>query len=190
MRWHDQNETENPNHSNHRTEEQSAMKRRTVLAGVLPLLQGGRWLDRLLLVNKGAVVQKRFIGIAGEETTEIAVIDSDGTAVSSKHEGLLRESPGDISPEIANSLRETYDSIRFHITVRHHNDSPNMFSRTGTADYRTSRTIYSGAAVGDHISFQTSLLEENTIISLSCLASEKESLQPRCRVRVEDPTAE
>jgi hypothetical protein len=166
------------------------MKRRTVLAGVLPFLQGTRWVDQLLLVNQGEIVQKRFVGIAGGETTEIVVIDDDGATVSSKHEGLLGQSPEEISPAVATSLRETYDSIQFHITVNHHNSGLKLFSRTGTVDYRTSRALYSGTAVGDHISFQTSLLDGDTIISLSCLAKEKESLQRRCRVGVEDPTAE
>ncbi|EMA27155.1 hypothetical protein [Haloarcula japonica] len=166
------------------------MKRRTVLAGVVPFLQGGRWLDQLLLVNQGEIVQKRFVGIAGGETTEIAVTDDDGTTVSSEHEGQLGQSPAKISPEVATSLRETYDSIRFHVTVNHHNGSLKVFSRTGSVEYRISRALYSGIAVGDHISFQTSLLNSDTIISLSCLADQKESLQRRCRVGVEDPTAE
>ncbi|MDQ2074228.1 hypothetical protein RBH20_16950 [Haloarcula sp. H-GB4] len=166
------------------------MKRRTVLAGVLPFLQGTRWLDQLLLVNQGEVVQKRFVGIAEGETTEIAVIDDDETTVSSEHEGQLGQSPGEIPPEVATSIRKTYDSIQFHVTVDHHNSSFKLFSRTGTMDYRTSRALYSGTTVGDHISFQTSLLNGDTIISLSCLANEKESLQRRCRVGVEDPTTE
>lgn len=166
------------------------MKRRTVLAGVLPFLQGTRWLDRLLLVNQGEIVQKRFVGIAGGETTEIVVVDDDGTTVSSEHKGLLGQSPEEISPADATSLRETYDAIQFHVTVNHHSSSLELFSRTGTVDYRTSRALYSGTAVGDHISFQTSLLNGDTIISLSCLADEKEVLQRRCRVGVEDPTAE
>ena len=166
------------------------MKRRTVLAGVLPFLQGGRWLDQLLLVNQGEIMQKRFIGIAEGETTEIAVIDSDGTTVSSEHEGELGQSPGEISPEVATSLRETYGSIRFHVTVNHHSGSLKLFSRTGTVEYRASRALYTGTAVGDHISFQTSLLNGDVITSLSCLANEKESLQRRCRVGVEDPTEE
>lgn len=166
------------------------MKRRTVLAGVLPLLQGGRWLDRLLLVNQGEVLRKRFVGLTEEETTDIVVIDSDETTVSSRHEDLLGQSPGDVSAETASSLRELYDDVRFHMTVSHHEDGPNIFGRTGTTEYRASRTLYSGTAVGDHISFQTSLLEGDTIISLSCLASEKESLQRRCRVGAEDPTAD
>jgi len=190
MRWRDQNETDNPNQSIRRKEEHSAMKRRTVLAGVVPFLQVGRWLDQLLLVNQGEIVQKRFVGIAEGETTEITVTDDDGTTVSSEHEGQLGQSPAEISPEVATSLRERYDSIRFHVTVNHHNDSPKVFGRTGTIEYQTSRTLYSGIAVGDHISFQTSLLNANSIISLSCLANEKESLQRRCRVGVEDPTAE
>ncbi|WP_058992109.1 hypothetical protein [Haloarcula sp. CBA1127] len=166
------------------------MKRRTVLAGVVPFLQVGQWLDQLLLVNQGEIVQKRFVGIAKGETTEIAVTGDDGTTVSSEHEGQLGQSPGEISPEVATSLRETYDSIRFHITVNHHSGSLKLFSRTGTVEYRTSRTLYTETAVGDHISFQTSLLNGDTIISLSCLANEKESLQRRCRVRVEGPTEE
>ncbi|MFY4813668.1 hypothetical protein ACOJIV_13370 [Haloarcula sp. AONF1] len=166
------------------------MKRRSVLAGVVPFLQGGRWLDQLLLVNQGEIVQKRFVGIAEGETTEIAVIDDDGTTVSSEHEEQLGQSPAEISPEVATSLRETYDSIRFHVTVNHHTGSLKVFGRTGLVEYRTSRALYSGTAVGDHISFQTSLLNSDTIISLSCLADEKESLQRRCRVGVEDLTAE
>ncbi|MGB9951577.1 hypothetical protein ACOZ4F_04125, partial [Haloarcula marismortui] len=79
------------------------MKRRTVLAGVLPFLQGGRWLDQLLLVNQGEIVQKRFVGIAEGETTEIASIDNDETTVSSKHEGQLGQSPGEISTAVATS---------------------------------------------------------------------------------------
>lgn len=166
------------------------MKRRTVLGGILPLLQGGSWLDRLLLVNQGEIVRKRVIGIIGGETTEIVTIDSDGPSVLSKHEGMLGQSPGDVSAETANSLRNTYDSIRFHITVSHHSDTINILDRTGTTEYRTSRTLYSETSVSDHLSFQTSLLEQDTIISLSCLASEKESLQRRCQVGVEDPTAD
>jgi len=166
------------------------MKRRTVLGGILPLLQGGRWLDRLLLVNQGEIVRKRLIGIIEGDKTEIVAIDNDGTAVLSKHEGALGQSPGDVSPETANSLRDAYDSIRFHITVNHHSDTINIFGRTGTTEYRTSRTLYSETSVGDHLSFQTSLLEQDTIISLSCLASEKESLQHRCQIGVEDPTAD
>jgi len=166
------------------------MKRRTMLGSILPLLQGGRWLDRLLLVNQGKIVRKRLIGIIEDKTTEIVAIDSDGTAVLSKHEGALGQSPGDVSTETATSLRDTYDSIHFHITVNHHNDTISVFGRTGTTEYRTSRTLYSDTSVGDHLSFQTSLLEQDTIISLSCLASEKESLQRRCQVGVEDPTAD
>ncbi|KOX92610.1 hypothetical protein [Haloarcula rubripromontorii] len=166
------------------------MKRRTVLAGVLPSLQGGRWLEQLLLVNQGEIVQKRFVGIAAGESTEIASIDGDGTTVSSKHEGQLEQSPEEISATVATSLRETYDSLRFHVTVAHDDGSLKMFSRTGLVEYRTSRALYNGITVGDHISFQTSLLNSDTIISLSCLAEEEESLQRRCRVGVEDPTAE
>ncbi|EMA09816.1 hypothetical protein C437_04935 [Haloarcula vallismortis ATCC 29715] len=166
------------------------MKRRTMLAGVLPFLQGGRWLDQMLLVNQGEIVEKRFIGIAEGETTEIASIDDDGTTVSSEHEGQLGQSPREISTEVAASLRGTYDTLRFHITVAHHGGSLNIFGRTGLEEYRTSRALYSGVAVGNHISFQTSLLNRDTIISLSCLADEKEALQRRCQVGVEDPTAE
>ncbi len=101
MRWRDQNETDNPNQSIRRKEEHSAMKRRTVLAGVVPFLQVGRWLDQLLLVNQGEIVQKRFVGIAEGETTEITVTDDDGTTVSSEHEGQLGQSPAEISPEVA-----------------------------------------------------------------------------------------
>ncbi|AUG49108.1 hypothetical protein BVU17_16135 [Haloarcula taiwanensis] len=164
------------------------MKRRTVLAGVLPFLQGGRWLDQLLLVNQGEIVQKRFVGIAEGETTEIASIDNDETTVSSKHEGQLGQSPGEISTAVATSLRETYDSVQFQVTVDHADGTINMFSRTGSVEYRASRTLYNGVTVGDHISFQTSLLNRDTIISLSCLAKEEESLQRRCRVDIEDPT--
>jgi len=188
MRSRDQNETDNP--ANYRMDEEPAMKRRTVLAGVLPLLQGGRWLDWLLLVNQGEVVQKRFLGIAGEETTEIAVTAGDQTTVSSQHEDLLGQSPGDISAETANTLRETYESIRFQTTINHHDDGVDVFGRTGTIEYSTSRALYSGLAVGDHISFQTSLLDRDTIISLSCRTGEEESLQRRCRVGVEDPTSD
>jgi hypothetical protein len=166
------------------------MKRRTVLGSALPLLQGGRWLDQFLFVNRGEIVRKRVIGTTGGDSTEIVVIDGDGAAVSSEHEGLLEQSPGDVPAETANSLRERYDSIRFQLTVSHHDDGPVIFGRTGTTEYRTSRTLYSGTTVEDHISFQTSLLERDTIISLSCLASDKESLQRRCRVEVGDPTDE
>ncbi|WP_434531774.1 hypothetical protein ACODNH_22900 [Haloarcula sp. NS06] len=130
------------------------MKRRTVLAGVLPFLQGTRWLDQLLLVNQGEVVQKRFVGIAEGETTEIAVIDDDETTVSSEHEGQLGQSPGEIPPEVATSIRKTYDSIQFHVTVDHHNSSFKLFSRTGTMDYRTSRALYSGTTVGTTFRFR------------------------------------
>ncbi|MDS0222826.1 hypothetical protein NDI54_15880 [Haloarcula sp. S1AR25-5A] len=166
------------------------MKRRTVLAGILPLLQSGQWLDRLLLVNQGEVIEKRLLGITDEGTTEIAVLDSDGPTVSNEHEELLGQAPGEITTETANSLRETYDDLRFHTTVSHHGTSLNIFGRTGTIEYQTSRALYSGMAVGDHMSFQTSLLERDTIISLSCITSERESLQRRCPVGVEDPTAE
>lgn len=166
------------------------MKRRTVLAGILPLLQGGRWLDQLLLVNQGEVVEKRVIGINEGETTDIVTIDSDGTSVSSKDGEALMQSPGNVPPETANSLRNTYQSVRFHITVNHHSETINIFGRTRTTAYRASRALYSETSVGDHISFQTSLLEQDTIISLSCLASEKESLQRRCQVGVEDPTVD
>jgi len=185
MHSRDQNET-----TNVRTEEEIPMKRRTVLAGVLPLLQGGRWLDRLLLVNQGEIVEKRLLGVTDEQTTEIAVLGSDGTAVSAEYEELLGQAPGEIPVETANILRETYDDLRFHTTVSHHGDSFDIFGRTGTVEYRTSRALYSGLALGDHISFQTSLLEGDTIISLSCLTSERESLQRRCQVGVEDPTTD
>ncbi|MGB9951106.1 hypothetical protein ACOZ4F_01700, partial [Haloarcula marismortui] len=85
-------------------------------------------------------------------------------------------------------LRETYDSVQFQVTVDHADGTINMFSRTGSVEYRASRTLYNGVTVGDHISFQTSLLNRDTIISLSCLAKEEESLQRRCRVDIEDPT--
>lgn len=185
MHSRDQNET-----ANVRTEEETPMKRRTVLAGVLPLLQGGQWLDRLLLVNQGEVIEKRLLGITDEGTTEIAVLDSDGTTISNEHEDLLGQAPGEIPTETANSLRESYDDLRFHTTVSHHGNSLNILGRTGTIEYQTSRALYSGIAVGDHISFQTSLLERDTIISLSCLTSERESLQRRCPVGVEDPTTD
>jgi hypothetical protein len=166
------------------------MKRRTVLAGVLPVLQGGKWLDRLLLVNQGEIIRKRLLGIDGEETTEIAVLDSEETLVSADYEKLLGESPGKIPTKTANSLRENYDDLRFHMTISHHGNSLNIFGRTETMEYQTSRALYSGIGVGDHISFQTSLLEGETIISLSCLTSEKETLQRRCQVGVDDPTAD
>lgn len=166
------------------------MKRRTVLAGVLPMLQGGRWVDQLLLVNQGEVVGKRFVGITGGETTDIAVIDDTETDISSEQEDLLEDSPGDISTVVVDSLRGAYDAIRFHVTVNHHEDGRNILGRTGTTEYQTSRVLYSGLAVGEHISFQTSLLERDTIISLSCRTSEKASLKRRCRVDVKDPTTE
>lgn len=166
------------------------MKRRTVLAGILPVLQGGQWLDRLLLVNQGEVIEKRLLGIDGQETTEIAVLASDETTVSADHEELLGQSPGEIPTRTATTLRETYDELRFHTTINHNGDSPDIFGRSETSEYQTSRALYTGIAVGDHISFQTSLLEGDTIISLSCLTSEKESLQRRCQVGVEDPTAD
>jgi len=166
------------------------MKRRTVLAGVLPFLQGGRWLDQLLLVNQGEVVGKRLVGITGEGTTEIAVISGTETDVSSEHEDLLGDSPEGVSAEVTSILREIYDDIRFDVTVSHHEGSLNILGRTGTAEYRTSRALYSGLDVGEHISFQTSLLKRDTITSLSCRANEEASLKRRCRVGIEDPTAE
>ncbi|WP_336338472.1 hypothetical protein [Haloarcula brevis] len=166
------------------------MKRRTLLGSALPVLGVGRWLDQLLFANRGEIVRKRLVGTAGGETTDLVVIDGDGTAVASEHEGLLGESPGDVSAATANAVRERYDSVRFHLTVSHHDGGPAVLARTGTTEYRTSRTLYSGTAVGDHISFQTSLLGRDTIISLSCLASDRESLQRRCRVDIDDPTGE
>jgi hypothetical protein len=188
MRLHDDNERNTA--AINRTEKEGTMKRRTVLAGVLPLLQGGRWVDQLLLVNQGEIIEKRFVGITGEEETEIAVIDGDGATVSPEHEDLLGQSPGEVSTETVNSLRDAYEDIRFHTTISHHTDGLNILSRTGTTEYQTSRVLFSGLAVGDHISFQTSLLERDTIISLSCRTGDKESLQRRCRVGVEDPTEE
>lgn len=166
------------------------MRRRTVLASVLPFLQGGRWLDQLLLVNQGEVVGKRLVGITEEGTTEIAVISGTETDVSSEHEDLLGDSPERVSAEVTNILREIYDDIRFDITVSHHEGSLNILGRTGTTEYRTSRAIYSGLDIGEHISFQTSLLKRDAIISLSCRASDEASLKRRCRVGIEDPTAE
>ncbi|GCF15074.1 hypothetical protein Harman_30090 [Haloarcula mannanilytica] len=185
MHSRDQNET-----ANVRTKEETPMKRRTVLAGVLPLLQAGQWLDRLSLVNQGKVVRKRLLGITDEGMTEIAVLDSDGATVSNEHEELLGQAPGEITTEAANSLGEAYDDLRFQTTVSHHGDGLSILGRTGTIEYQTSRALYSGIAVGDHISFQTSLLKADTIISLSCLTSERESLQHRCPVGVEDPTTD
>ncbi|KAA9396018.1 hypothetical protein Har1130_17105 [Haloarcula sp. CBA1130] len=166
------------------------MKRRTLLGGALPLLGVGRWVDQLLFANRGEIVQKRLIGTVAGEATELVVIDSDGAAVAAEHEEVLGQSPGGVPAGTANALRERYDSLRFQLTVSHHDDGPAMLGRTGTTEYRTSRTLYSGTTVGDHISFQTSLLERETIISLSCLASDEESLQRRCRVDIDDPTGE
>ena len=166
------------------------MKRRTLLGGAVPLLGVGRWVDQLLFVNRGEIVRKRLIGTAAGEATELVVIDSDGTTVAADHEELLGQSPGGVPAGVANALRERYDSLRFQLTVSHHDDGPAMLGRTGTTEYRTSRALYNGTTVGDHISFQTSLLKRDTIISLSCLASDKASLQRRCRVDINDPTAE
>lgn len=166
------------------------MKRRTVLTSFLPLLQGGRWLDQLLLVNQGEIVQKRLFGVTDGEEAEVAVIATDGSTVASNYTDLLGESPGEVSTEVARELREEYDTLRFSVTVSHYDTGGTLLGRTGTTEYETSRILYSGMGVGDHISFQTSLLNRNTIISLSCLSSDKSSLQRRCRVGVKDPTEE
>ncbi|MBV0902742.1 hypothetical protein [Haloarcula salina] len=168
------------------------MKRRTFLTGsalvsvpsVEQLLQ---WLQR---VNQGQIVAKRLIAVPepGSERREIAAVDANGTSVVSDHEDLLAESAGSITTAAATELRTQYRELRFQVTVSHHETSLGRPTDGEPVEYETSRVLYSGMDIGDHATFQTSLLDEDSLVSLSCLTEDKSSLRQRCRVGIENPT--
>ncbi|KAA9400617.1 hypothetical protein Har1131_18145 [Haloarcula sp. CBA1131] len=168
------------------------MKRRTLLAaGVLPPMSVfGKWLNRLLLANRGKVLEKQVTAFEGSETQELVRITDEGSEVADDIEALLGEEAGELSTRQAEKLRAQYDAVRFHVTVAHHTSSHGGPDDGSPVEYKTSRMLYSGMNIGDHISFQTSLIRGNSIISLSCLAKDKKSLQPRCRVGVDGPNDE
>jgi len=168
------------------------MRRRTFLAGsalttVPSIEQFLRW---LLQVNQGEIVAKRLLAVpeSGSERREIAAVDANGASVVSHHEDLLAESPGSITTAAATELRTQYRELRFQVTVSHHETSLGRPADGEPVEYQTSRVLYSGMDVGDHATFQTSPLDENTLVSLSCLSEDKSSLRRRCRVGIEDPT--
>lgn len=166
------------------------MKRRTFLAGttLLPLLPVKQWLRQLLLGNNGEVVEKRVLAITDGEKQELVTITSDSESISQDHWEQLSESPGEIDADTVTRLREQYDEIRFTVTVSHHEASLGHSADSEPVEYQTSRVIYTGVDIGDHLAFQTSLLRPNAIISLSCHTDDKASLQQKCRVDMENPT--
>lgn len=166
------------------------MKRRTFLASAVPLAGLGQWLQRLFLVNQGEVVEKRITVSDGAGRHEIARIDATGQSVSPRHEAEFGESIGKVDTKTAQRLRDEYGEVTFRISVAHHETSFGRPAGATPVDYQTTRVLYSGVAVGDHISFQTSILRENAVISLSCLTDDEESLQRRCGVAIEDPSEE
>ncbi|WP_424004992.1 hypothetical protein ACOZ4I_18910 (plasmid) [Haloarcula salina] len=170
------------------------MKRRTFLtsSALVSVPSVEKLLQLLLQVNQGQIVAKRLLAVpeGGAEQHELAAVDANGTSVASNHEDLLAESPGTVPTEAATELRTQYRELRFRVTVSHHESSLGRPADGEPVEYETSRVLYSGMDIGDHATFQTSLLDDNTLVSLSCLSDEKSSLQRRCRVGVEDPTGE
>lgn len=170
------------------------MKRRmllvgTALASLPPIEKILQWFGG---ANQGQIVAKRLLAVPETESEwrELAAVDTNGTSVVSSHEDLLAESPGTIPTDVATELRNQYREIRFHVTVSHHEASLGRPVDGEPVEYQTSRVLYSEMGVGDHATFQTSFLDENTLVSLSCLSSDKSSLGRRCRVDVEDPTTD
>lgn len=166
------------------------MKRRTVLAAaVLPPLSGLRqWIHPLMRVNQGEIVGKRVVAVDGRRERELVHLDADSQRVMPDHEALFGGSPGEVSTETARRLRDRYADVVFHVTVAHHETSVGRPDDGSPVEYQTSRVLYSETAVGSHVSFQTSLLRPAALISMSCRADNKESLQHRCQISVEDPT--
>ena len=174
------------------TREHSSVNRRTVLgmAALGPLTGVRSLIERLFRGNQAAVVEKRLVGVEGSDVIEIARTGADGTEIASRHDGLFEGAPGVVDDATAQQLRSRYDELRFFVGLRHHADSASAPEDDTPVEYETSRALYNGMDVGDHVSFQTSLLNPNTIISLSCLTDSEESLRPRCRVDIDDPTDE
>ena len=166
------------------------MKRREVLAvgAATPLVTVRKWLRRLFSLNQGEVVEKRLVGIGNGGEEELAVVGSDSTTVAEGYNSLLGDKPGQIGEQTVTSLRTDFRELVYKVAVQPTDDSLLQADDGGPVIYRTSRILFSGMEIGDHATFQTSLLRPRTIISLSCLADSRSALKHRCPVNIDDPT--
>jgi hypothetical protein len=134
------------------------------------------------LINQGKVVRKAVVGVASDTREELAVATPAGTATATTHESLVDDDGPHLDKTTDRNLRKQYVTVDYYLTVDHYDESFSRPETGSTVAYRTNRTLFNGLEVGDNISFQTSLLRPRTLISISCLAADRKSLQAQCDV--------
>jgi hypothetical protein len=171
------------------------MYRRTFLGALaLPVLAEIRRLLEGPYVNRGEIVTKRITGRRDGHRTELVRADAESRSVAPAVADLFDEGatdPLNVSDATAQRLRDRFEDVELVVAVRHHDRSRSKPDGGRPVEYRTIRALFNGLAIGNHVSFQTSLLRPRTLVSLSCVADDEDALRARCAVDIEsDPTDE
>ncbi|WP_273838766.1 hypothetical protein [Halococcus sp. PRR34] len=136
---------------------------------------------------RGHIIEKRIILHHTNQSTQTLTIDNetDTSTYPDKSELLANSTDGNITDSDMKMLDNKSRSIEFEIEMEVYNDDVPKEQ----VNYTISRQQFNQVDPGDYASFQTSISDNNDIVSYSCVAPNQSSLKSSCQYEDENETS-